>query len=596
MTLQSTTLSQLLSCGYFQNEQYKGNENMLIRFGVYLLIYLLPTSVVIAASCESPSDNHKQAYWGDLHVHTAYSLDAYSFGTLSSPSEAYKFAQGDEITMADGSRVHLDRPLDFAAVTDHSEWYDFLYLCTDPGMGNHPDCRNVRDLASPTKGLDLFRQYVVPSITYGKPQALTPCIDDPEKCRMAYVSQWDRVQQQANEANQPCKFTSFIGYEWSATRNFRHTHRNVIFAGKKVPGEAFDYIRYPTLNQLFSLLEQHCKPEDGCDVITIPHNTNMGDGTTFDVEQESDRQLALRTRFERLVEIHQEKGNSECLSPLGATDESDCNFETRLTKLSRPATKEDYNSAEWEHMRASYVRGLLMKGLAAYKRSGEDAQNPLQLGIIGSTDGHAATPGFVEESTWHGPVFGLGSLDLAMTRRDWNPGGLVAIRAEENTRESLFAAMKRREVYATSGPRIDLDFEANPAPLSCERNGKRAAVPMGGEFTTGLPHFRLTVSSDRVPLQKIEVIKGTLEGGIFKESVTALWEGSATTQCIVWEDPDFVPLEPAFWYARVTEQETLRWSAHQCRKENRCDEFPGADTTIQERAWSSPIWYLPTEK
>jgi len=570
---------------------------MLIRIVCYVFICLMPAFSLIASTCEETIAGETQVYWGDLHVHTAYSLDAYSFGTLNSPAQAYEFARGKEMRMADGKPVRLDRSLDFVAVTDHSEWFDFLYLCTDPGMGDHPDCENVREHSNPVEGLTLFQQYVVPSITYAKPQVLGLCVGNSEACRSAYVSQWDRVQEQANAANEPCRFTSFVGYEWSASRNFRHTHRNVIFAGDKVPGEAFDYIRYPTLEQLFSLLDQQCRLEDGCDVITIPHNTNMGDGTTFDVEQESDRQLALRTRFERLVEIHQEKGSSECLSPLRVTDESDCNFEIRLSKQSRPATPEDYNSAEWEHMRSTYVRGLLMKGLAAYKRSGKrsekGASNPLQLGIVGSTDGHAATPGFVEEAAWNGPVFGLGSLERSMARRDWNPGGLVAIRAEENTRESLFAAMKRREVYGTSGPRIVLNFEANPSPLSCDAGGAAAAVAMGGEFSSGSANFRLTVVGDRVPLQKLEVIKGTLEDGIFRESVVTLWEGSAALKCIVWQDPDFVSGEPAFWYARVREQKTSRWSAHQCRKENRCDEFPGADVMIQERAWSSPIWYLP---
>ncbi len=566
---------------------------MPIRLICCLLTCLIPVSLAFASTCDGTIKGESKVYWGDIHVHTAYSLDAYSFGTLNSPAEAYQFARGGEIRMADGRVVQLDRPLDFTAVTDHAEWFDMLYLCTDPGMADHPDCANLRDNASPTNGLDLFRQYVVPSITYADPQVIGPCIENEATCRKAYVAQWKRVQQQANEANDPCSFTSFIGYEWSATRNFRHTHRNVIFSGENVPEEAFDYIRYPKLGQLFSLLDQHCKPEDGCDVITIPHNTNMGDGTTFDVEQEPERQLALRTRFERLVEIHQEKGSSECLSPLGATDESDCNFEVRLTHLSRPARQESYNSAEWEHMRSTYVRGLLMQGLAAYKRSGEGARNPLQLGIVSSSDGHSATPGFVEESAWHGPVFGLGSLDLAMSRRDWNPGGLVAIRAEENTRESLFAATKRREVYGTSGPRIGLNFEANPSSLTCEQGGQSAAVHMGGDFLDGSPHFRITVTSDRVPIQAIEVIKGTLEDGIFKETVTTLWQGASAAQCIVWEDPGFERGEPAFWYVRVKETETLRWSAHHCRAENRCDDFPGADATLQERAWSSPIWYLP---
>ena len=558
-----------------------------------LLIAAISTSGISqAATCNGTVSGEKTVFWGDLHVHTAYSLDAYSFGTLQTPADAYAFAKGSELTMADGSRAKLNRPLDFAAVTDHAEWFDFLYLCTDPGMSDHPDCRNLRENASPTGGLELFRQYVVPSITLSAPEVLGPCRNNASTCQSAYLSQWQRVQRQAEAANDPCQFTSFIGYEWSATKNFRHTHRNVIFASARVPNEAFDYIRYPGLQQLFEQIDQHCRLEDGCDAITIPHNTNMGDGTTFDVEQDTDRQLQLRSRFERLVEVHQEKGNSECLSPLGVSDESDCSFEVRLTKLSGLAETSDFNSAEWEKMRTSYVRSLLLRGLAAYKRSGNRMVNPLQLGVIGSTDGHAATPGFVSEKDWHGPVFGLGSLDMAMSRMDWNPGGLIAIRAEENTRPSLFAAMKRREVYATSGPRITLNFEADTGSLTCSDNHP-GEIPMGGNFKSGTPNFRATVAQDRTPLARIEVIKGTLEDGIFIESATSLWQGEAASRCITWQDPDFNADEPAFWYLRVRETASPRWTAHHCRNAGRCDEFPGADRDLQERAWSSPIWYLP---
>lgn len=555
------------------------------------LLLMLLASNVAAENCKNAAPGKKDVFWGDLHVHTAYSLDAYSFGTVSSPAEAYAFARGSEITLADGSKAKLGRPLDFAAVTDHAEWFDFLYVCTDPMQRDHKDCRNLRENASPDKGLGLFRQYVVPSITLEEPQTLDVCRDDPDGCYRAHLSQWERIQAQANDANNPCEFTTFVAYEWSATRKFRHTHRNIIFANEQVPKEAFDYIRYPTLHALFTQLDKHCRPEDGCDVISIPHNTNMGDGTTFDVEQETDRELMMRSRIERLVEIFQEKGNSECLSPLGVSDELDCNFEVRLTKHSQPATRRDYNSQEWERMRSTYVRGLLLRGLAAYRRSGEKQLNPLQLGIIGSTDGHTATPGFVNEAAWQGPVFGIGSLDRAMTRLDWNPGGLVAIRAEENTRESLFAAMKRREVYATSGPRIRLAFEADHTPLSC-KDEKQGSITMGGEAERRDLYFRAQVSMDRTPIEKIELIKGTLEDGNFAETVSTLWEGNSPSQCVEWRDATD-QAQPAFWYVRVSEAETPRWSSYLCRREDRCDEFPGAAAVTRERAWSSPIWYLP---
>ena len=552
----------------------------------------LQAGIAEAVTCSDAIEGSKQVFWGDLHVHTAYSLDAYSFGTLATPAEAYAFARGSVITLADGSRAYLERPLDFAAVTDHAEWFDFMYLCAEGGMEEHPDCKNLAENASPAKGIDLFRQYVVPTITLEEPQAVAMCQEAPDTCRRAWVSQWERVQQQAERANEPCEFTSFVGYEWSATHNYRHTHRNVIFATSNVPAEAFDYIRYPKLQQLFDLLATHCRLRDGCDVITIPHNTNMGDGTTFDVESETDRELSLRTRFERLVEIYQEKGNSECLSPLGATDEKDCDYEIWLTKQSRAVSRDSYTSEEWERMRSTYVRGLLKRGIAAYQRSGDSFRNPLQLGVIGSTDNHAATPGFVTESEWHGPIFGIGDIEATMTRIDWNPGGLIAVRAEENTRASLFAAMKRREVYATSGPRIELNFEAGTSgALSCEAG--HAQIAMGGEFTSGVPSFRLHAARDRTPLARIEIVKGSLVNGSFAETVTTLWEGRASQQCLTWQDATFAADAPAFWYVRVLEAPTPRWSAYHCQRAERCDDFPDADRSGQERAWSSPIWYLP---
>ena len=565
----------------------------LVSMCLILFLSALLNQKLVALVCEGSEEGKKRVFWGDLHVHTAYSLDAYSFGTANSPADAYAFARGQELSTADGNTVKLDRPLDFTAVTDHAEWFDFMYLCTDPSMEDHPDCNNVRANASLENGLTLFRQYVNPSITQAKPAPLAKCVDDEINCKQAYLTQWERIQKQTNEAYDRCHFTTFIGYEWSATKNFRHTHRNVIFGSDTVPSEAFDYIRYPTLEQLFELLNSNCLAKEGCDVITIPHNTNMGDGMTFDVEQSSDRHLTLRSRIERLIEIHQEKGNSECLAPLGITDESDCNFEVRLTKQSLPKEKHDYTSAEWEQMRGSYARSLLTRGLAAYKRSGEQKRNPLKLGLIASSDGHTSTPGFVEEALWHGPVFGMGNLDRAASRRDWNPGGLVAIRAEENTRESLFAAMKRREVYATSGPRISLNFEAGFEELSCGTNSPEAQVLMGGEFSDGIPHFRVTANQDRIPLNEIEIIKGTLDDGLFIETVTSLWQGEKSTHCLLWYDDTFNKNEPTYWYVRVKESPSLRWFAYHCRRENRCEDFPDAEQQIRERAWSSPIWYLP---
>ena len=565
--------------------------------GCLLAVLVSLSSFIPSAetACSYASPGKKHLYWGDLHVHTSYSLDAYSYGTFSTPVEAYAFARGDESKLNNGAHIRIDRPLDFIAITDHAEWYDFLYLCSDPEKGDHESCRHLRNKASPEGGGELFGDYVVPSIARDQPEMLDICKADTATCKSASIAQWQRVQEEANTANDSCKFTAFIGYEWSATPGFSHTHRNVIFRSDQVPKQAFDYIRYPDLQELFRQLDASCKPSEGCDVITIPHNTNLGDGVSFDVEQETDRELALRARYERLIEIHQEKGNSECLAPLGVTDESDCNFEVRLTKNTRPTPKDGFNSQEWERMRASYVRGLLLKGLAAYRRSGDKERNPLQLGIIGSTDNHAATPGLVKESDWQGSVFGIGATATArsMSRPDWNPGGLVAVWAEENTRDSLFNAMKRREVYGTSGPRIRLKFGASLNPLTCNNSDSKPDIPMGGEFQAGYPFFQISVLQDEAPIDRIEVIKGSLVDGVFTEAIDVLWQGDGQHLCLDWQDDQLDSKSPAFWYVRVTEKPTLRWSAHLCRSAGQCDAFPGADVMTTERAWSSPIWYLP---
>ena len=552
--------------------------------------------------CDYHQVGQKHLYWGDLHVHTAYSLDAYAFGTLKTPAQAYAFARGEAMTLQDGSTAQLDRPLDFAAVTDHAEWFDLLHICTDPQNFDDPYCERLKRDSSMENGSSLFVDYVIPTITQEAPQATPICIADPEKCADAKKSQWQRVQDQANAANDPCNFTAQIGYEWSYTKSFSHSHRNIIFANDNVTPEAIDYIRHPTLNGLWEQLDQQCRKEDGCEALAIPHNTNMGDGMTFDVETASDRALQLRSKYERLVEIHQEKGNSECLSPLKSDESGDCSFENYITNHSRPKAKNQFTDEEWTKMRGTYVRGLLMRGLAAYQNSGKAQRNPLQIGIIGSTDNHAGTPGHVNEADWQGAVFGLGDLDRTMARRVFNPGGLVGVWAEENTRESIFAALKRREVYATSGPRISVRLSADiqGKKLSCATDEKSlATVNMGGDFNKalGAPTFKIHAQADQTPLQEMELIKGQYKNGKYEESVFPIWQRSSTGSdiCQIWQDKNFESKAPAFWYARIKQAPTPRWSANLCQKAGRCDEFSGADIMIQERAWTSPIWYLPEQ-
>ena len=227
---------------------------------------------------------------------------------------------------------------------------------------------------------------------------------------------------------------------------------------------------------------------------------------------------------------------------------------------------------------------------------GESGINPLRLGIIGATDNHAATGGLVAEDAWQGSVFGIGSLDRAMVRLAWNPGGLTGVWAAENTRDSIFAALKRREVFATSGPRIKLRLDASLAPVDCEAP-EAARFPMGSELPQAeeAPWFIVRAEQHRTPLQAVELVSLSLDDHGLGQQVVELWrqdEGEASV-CVAWRDPHFYRALPSLWYARVKEMPTPRWFAYHCQREGRCDEFPGADVEIQERAWSSPIWYLP---
>ncbi|HIG39316.1 MAG: DUF3604 domain-containing protein [bacterium] len=568
-----------------------------------LIIWLIVSCCFTAQAeehCPRYQEGVKNVYWGDLHVHSSYSLDAWGFGTKFTPVDAYRFARGEPLDLPGAGVARLDRPLDFVAITDHAEWFDLMYICTPPTWKNDPYCKTMVEYNSTSEGSKVFAEYVIPTITGPVPRPNALCAADPTGCEKAGNSQWQRVQDHANEANQPCEFTSFVGYEWSATPDFSHSHRNIIFASDNVTAQAIDYMRYPDVEDLWMELQKQCKPEDDCDVIAIPHNTNMGDGVSFDVETQSELALQLRSQYERLVEIHQEKGNSECLAAFGLTDESDCDFEISLTKHSRPQSREDYTQEAWQKMRGTYVRQLLLRGLIAYRRSGEKQRNPLQLGIVASTDNHSATPGFVAEEKWQGSVFGVGSLEKSMSRLNMNPGGLVAVWSEENTRQSLFAALKRREVYGTSGPRIGLKFSGSVGgeSLTCQRgNSADTTLTMGSEFSEARhpPQFMVLTQADRVPIVSVEIIKGELHEGELKESVIKVWENSEgdMSVCQTWRDPAFSVDSPAFWYARVQQAPTRRWSTVMCQTQGRCDEFPDAVQSIQEKAWGSPIWYLP---
>ncbi|MBW1882858.1 MAG: DUF3604 domain-containing protein [Deltaproteobacteria bacterium] len=605
-------------------------------------------------------DPLRQAFFGDLHVHTRYSFDGFVWDALNDPSAAYAFASGGPSAMAPldetgrgTQQVRLERPLDFAAVTDHAELLGEVALCS--GSQSEADseiCRQARgEILKP--GMPAWTSRVRAFVPYVHPPSL--CGADGSRCREMSGSVWQAIQDAAaqwNDGGPDCRFTTFVAYEYSAN-SVTNLHRNVIFRGADVIAEPISYLDAPTEQELWRGLREECLDAGaGCDVIAIPHNSNHSNGNMFvprypgakSAEQEA-RMAAERARLEPLVEIFQHKGDSECRNGLsgvlGAPDEL-CDFE----KVYPLGPVEDCGDGTGSGggavmgcvSRWNFVRYALAAGLAEQQRIGV---NPYKLGIVGSTDGHSGTPGFVSEADFKGH-WGLtdATLEGRLAFARWNPGGLAGVWAEENSREALFAAMRRRETFATSGPRIRprlfggwaLDGSLCEVPDMVSRADAQG-VPMGGDLPdrpasalgqSAGPRFLVSAIADpgtpRRPgglLQRIQIVKGwTDDAGRVHQAVydvagdpdsgadvdpeTCEPRGSgASSLCAVWADPDFDPDRSAFYYARVIENPSCRWTALQCLALP-AEEAPETCTdalrsaVIQERAWTSPIWYDPT--
>ena len=584
-------------------ESVMRSPKSLIKFTTSLLVIALSASAQ-AASCSKSAAAEKQLLWGDLHAHTANSLDAWAFGAIATPKDAYAFAKGQSLRLSNGDMKTIDRPLDFAAVTDHAETWDQMYRCTDPEYVDHPYCNGMRDLHEKKDARQIFTKYLLPAVTTETPTPAGVCIGDEKRCTQARVNQWRRTQIAANQANEPCEFTALIGYEWTGSPGGRHWHRNVIFSGDKVPDQAYDFTRFPKVQQLWQKLSDNCDEEQGCRVLTIPHNINWADGgRTFAVEDETEAEWAVRNRFERLAEIYQEKGSSECLPQNKEDLDGDCSFDlvqenAAKTMISGP--EKSTPKEAWTRARSSYYRSLLGRGLAAYQL-GRSRGNPLMLGAIGSTDTHFGTPGRVAEESYTRGIAGLLMTDeQQLGRTSFNSGGLVAVWADENTRTGVFDALHRREAYATSGPRISLRFGVGESNY-CEQPSPSLHVTMGGSLDKSAnghaqsPWFAIQAMKDAAKLEHIQIIKGEYRDEQIQETVVevARYDKGRSNACLTWQDEDFDPAVPAYWYARVLEVPTPRWSKLLCEKAELCTQFPDADKLAAERAWSSPIWHLP---
>ncbi len=621
-------------------------------------LVLILTLFALAASAETgrkpcaSRDTLRRPFFGDTHVHTGFSFDANAQDTRTTPREAYRFAKGERLGIQpwddEGKAlrtVKLAQPLDWTALTDHAEMFGDVRICNDPALEgySHPVCWIQRNIGSIG-----FQLLATRSLVFKGHWGL--CGDGYENCHEQNAKVWREIQAAAEEAydrSAACRFTSFVGYEWTATvGQGENLHRNVIFNGDKVPHRPASWVDTPSAIDLWDQLEAECvEAIPGCDAITIPHNSNISGGLMFqsarvETSDQNDLEIgaeeaARRSRFEPLVEIMQHKGDSECDVAAGWADEA-CDFE-KLPYDSFGAQQSWFVPNATPAPR-SFIRNALAEGLKLRTQHGT---NPFQFGIVAATDTHIGTPGLVSEATHpgHGGA-GMGAGEgVARGFPDdleFNPGGLSVLWAEENSRESLFAAMQRKEAYGTSGPRHVVRFFGGwgyPENF-CEQpdfaaQGYAGGVPMGGELAArgaaAAPRFAVSALQDPVegaPLQRIQIVKGWIDEGEAREAVIDVAGGpngasvdlasceprgeGAANLCTVWEDPDFDASEPAFYYARVLDNPTCRWSQYVCNAAKVDCGQPGSVPSelagcceashkgaIQERAWTSPIWYAP---
>lgn len=634
-----------------------------------------------------PCDHYtptKRPMFGDLHVHTSLSFDSYVSSQRNDPSAAYRYAKGQPIILSDEDAnqtitAQIQRPLDFTAITDHAEFLGPINLCTQDSSKLaywFPACIATRseNFYVQLLAANYWVSLGVTGTSADKEQSFTCTLGD---CDAAHKEAWGTIQAAAQEhydRSSDCSFTTFVGYEYTDAPNYSNLHRNVIFRNDNVTQTAISTYDTGSLNyaRLWQRLRKECiENGSGCDVIAIPHNPNLSRGLMFP-DPVSEQQAKDRLFFEPLVELVQHKAASECrfdrlLGRGVATEDELCDFEQALsdnlsmlgTVFGEVRTEEAAPVSLEEFGRRNMVRNVLKDGLALESSTGI---NPFKLGFIGSTDTHSATPGAAEEDNFVGH---LGRRDSGYRNvQDHffdNPGGLAVVWAEENSRDSIFTGMRNREAYATSGTRPIVRFFAgenyddnlcsDPDMLSKAYAG---GVPMGGDLPAPAQSPRFLVSAAKDPgspgrsgvdLQRIQIIKGWLDdngntheqvfdvagspnngASVNPQTCAPTGQGHANL-CTVWTDPNYERQQAAFYYVRVLENPSCRWSTLQCQADgvnpfakncseqaqemtalrqdegaigdvykNCCldaEQQPFYSPTLQERAWTSPIWLTP---
>ncbi len=610
----------------------------------------------------APANPDRNAYFGDLHVHTAYSFDAYVFGTVSTPDDAYRYAKGQPLQHPSGYQVQLQQPMDFYAVTDHAMLMGLVKEAADTNSEfsryeitkplhdiNAPDNMTVYSLPDRGRAFTRFLPAVVDGLLNGD-------IDMP-MVEAVTKSAWQDTIRAANEAYIPGNFTTFAAFEFTSSSDDQgNLHRNVIFRDSdRLPAMPFSRFNSQNPEGLWQWMDK--LRTQGIESLAIPHNSNGSNGQMFKMTDWAgnpitDEYAAQRLRNEPLVEITQIKGTSETHPLLSKNDEW-ANFE--ITPY-RVGTKL-YSEPAGSYVRDAYLRGLHIQA--------KGVVNPYKFGLIGSSDTHDAASSEDEETFFSkaGMLDGTpelrGSIPASfltgtvvkfldpglVTEVDgkdymasssfeyWSASGMAGVWAEENTRDAIYQAFRRKETFATSGPRIKVRFFAGydftpPLLQSAQltRIAYQRGVTMGADLPGDgerTPAFIVWAAADPAgtALQRVQIIKGYLENGAHQERIydvacaNNLQVDPTTGRCpdndsgvdlsdcsttgsgaselkALWRDPDFDFRQEAFYYVRVLENPSCRWSTWDAI---RAGVEPRSDLpkTLQERAWSSPIWYRP---
>ncbi len=582
--------------------------------------------------------------WGDTHLHTDASMDAGAFGNRLGLDEAYQFSRGDEVVSSTGIRARLSRPLDWVVIADHSDNMGFFPDMFDgaPHILDIPLGRNWYDRIQAGEGVGVALE-LIGMFSQGEfPEGLMYTPDS-----APYKSAWARTVKAADKYNDPGKFTAFIGYEWTSLVTGNNMHRVVIYrdggdkGGQMVPFTTVEPTGSTNPRDLWKWLEEY-EAKTGGDVLAIAHNGNLANGIMFPMRAQydgrklDDEYVQTRAKWEPLYEVTQIKGDGET-HPFLSPDDEFADYETwDLGNLDASEAKTN------EMLAGEYAREALKRGLAIEERLGT---NPYKFGMIGSTDSHTSLA-TAQEDNFFGKHSGAEPDPERMVHEfmrteagvimGWQQvsSGLAAVWAPENTREAIFDAMARKETYATTGSRMMVRFfggwDYTQADLNSRQPvfaGYAKGVPMGGDLTAApagkAPTFMAYAVRDPIGanLDRIQIVKGWKDGKELKEkvydvawsgdrrigangklppvgntvnAVTASWTNTigAPELGVVWTDPDFDPKQRAFYYMRVIEIPTPRWSLYDAVRFD-VKHPDDAPTSTQERAYTSPIWYTP---